>query len=265
MDLPTWTPLCSISTESGKELATSSTSSCPSLIRNNTLVSASCAGSPNFVPTSIPVTNGHFSMTANGNSFSGGIDAQGTATANLYGGTSLCSGGAHGLPLGGSRPCVRIGARTALTSTMRSIQTRRLLPVLSATRAVALVVYGCGGGVPPLGFGDRGVPEQRGIGRSAESDHQWNRVQSRRDRHHEWCRHQHGVRPNHCYRRNHSRPCRRCRRRRRDQSGRPARERDRRLHLCVRSSSGSAFDFTRCWVDGRWSRARSIRAPALRM
>jgi hypothetical protein len=62
-------------------------------IRNNTLVSASCGGSPNFVPTPVPVTNGHFSMTANGISFWGGIDAQGTATASLTSGSSLCSGG----------------------------------------------------------------------------------------------------------------------------------------------------------------------------
>jgi hypothetical protein len=61
-------------------------------IRNNTLVSASCGGSPNFVLTPVPVTNGHFSMTANGNSFGGAIDAQGIAYASLSG-TSFCPRG----------------------------------------------------------------------------------------------------------------------------------------------------------------------------
>jgi hypothetical protein len=61
-------------------------------IRNNTLVSASCGGSPNFVSTPVPVTNGHFSMTANGNSFGGVIDAQGIAYASLSG-TSFCPRG----------------------------------------------------------------------------------------------------------------------------------------------------------------------------
>ena len=61
-------------------------------IRNSTLVSASCGGSPNFVATPVPVTNGHFSMTANGNSFWGAIDAQGIAYASLSG-TSLCPRG----------------------------------------------------------------------------------------------------------------------------------------------------------------------------
>jgi hypothetical protein len=60
-------------------------------IRNNTLVSASCGGSPDLVVIPIPVTNGSFSMTANGNSFSGRIVGHGIA-AGIITGTSLCSG-----------------------------------------------------------------------------------------------------------------------------------------------------------------------------
>jgi hypothetical protein len=57
-------------------------------IRNNTLVSASCGGSPNLVPTPVPVVNGSFSVTAD-NSFSGRIVGVGAASGSISG-PSVC-------------------------------------------------------------------------------------------------------------------------------------------------------------------------------
>jgi hypothetical protein len=58
-------------------------------IRDNTLVSASFGGSPNFVTTPVPVANGSFSVFAKDTSFSGKIVGHGEAAGNISG-TSVC-------------------------------------------------------------------------------------------------------------------------------------------------------------------------------